>query len=120
MQTNNIISWVIYFIISVIIAWVTFSLILMWTKPAFYNGDGSINWWVTLWVTILVMVFAWFVTAILAWMFDAMRRYQSMYNCRNPAPPCAPQCPQPLPQPCPPVQPCPPPQPIPCEPVKQC
>lgn len=110
MQTDNVIRWVVYFIISIIISWVVFSLILMWTRPLFYNGDSSINWWTTFWVTALTMIFAWIVTLLLAFIFEAFRKNQMGG--------CAPACATPVVAPaCPPVAPaCPAPNPC----VKVC
>jgi hypothetical protein len=62
---NNILYWVIYFIVTVIIAWIALSLILLWFKPALYNTDGSVNWWVTLWISALIILFAWIIIIIL-------------------------------------------------------
>ncbi len=103
MQANNIIRWVVYFIISILISWVVFSLILMWWKPTFYNNDGSVNWWTTFWVTAVTLIFAWLVTVILGLIFEAFRKNQygacapACAPVPAPAPVCAPACPAPNP-----------------------
>src|SRR3972149_1403604 len=98
MHTDNILSWIIYFIVSVIIAWIVFSLVLMWFRPPFYNADGSVNWWTTLWVVAVVIVFAWLITLILAFLFDAIRRNRCRDPCEKPKPKCHDPCEKPKPQ----------------------
>ena len=65
MKTDNVLYWVIYFVVTVIVAWIVLSLILLWFRPALYNPDGSINWWVTLWVAVLIILFAWILMIII-------------------------------------------------------
>ena len=109
MQTDNVIRWVVYFIISILISWIAFSLLIMWTKPLFYNVDGSVNWWTTLWVIAVSMFFAWIITLILAFIFEAFRKSQLGG--------CAPACAAPVVPACAPVVPaCPAPNPC----VKVC
>jgi hypothetical protein len=73
MKADSILYWVIYFIVTVIVAWVAFSLILLWAKPALYNSNGTINWWNTLWVAALVILFAWLIMIILTWLIGLFR-----------------------------------------------
>ena len=67
METGALLSWVLYFIVSIIIAWVVLSVVLVWFSPSLYNDDGSVNWWTTLWVAALVIIFAWLLILLLAW-----------------------------------------------------
>lgn len=68
--TDNIIYWVVYFIVTVLVAWVALSLILIWARPALYNADGSINWWTTLWVAALVILLAWLIMLLLVFLVN--------------------------------------------------
>lgn len=79
MKTDNILYWVIYFVISIIIAWIVLSLILLWFRPAFYNANGSVNWWVTLWVAALIVLFSWLAMVILTFIIGLFQH-------------CAPAC----------------------------
>lgn len=65
MKTDHLAYWILYFIVSILIAWVALSLVLIWANPALYNPDGTLNWWVTLWVTAVAIVFAWLIVIIL-------------------------------------------------------
>jgi hypothetical protein len=73
MKTDNVLYWLIYFIVTVIIAWIAFSLILLWFRPALYNTDGSVNWWTTLWVAALIIIFAWIIMIILTFLLSLFR-----------------------------------------------
>ena len=95
--TDNIIYWVVYFIITVLVAWVALSLILIWARPALYNADGSINWWTTLWVAALVILLAWLIMLLLIFLVSL---FTSSSACRDPCGPKQPVCPKPCPKPC--------------------
>jgi hypothetical protein len=73
MKTDSILYWVIYFVVTVLVAWIALSLILLWFRPALYNADGSVNWWVTLWVAALIILFAWIIMIILWFIFSLFR-----------------------------------------------
>lgn len=73
MQADSVLYWVIYFIVTVLVAWVALSIILLWFKPALYNADGSVNWWTTLWVAALVILFAWLIMVVLTWIIGLFR-----------------------------------------------
>ena len=73
MKTDSVLYWVIYFIVTVLVAWIAFSLILAWFKPALYNANGSVNWWVTLWVAALIILFAWIIMVLL-WLIIGLFR----------------------------------------------
>lgn len=107
----GIINAIIMFIITVIIAWVAFSLILMWAKPALYNADGSVNWWTTLWVAAVVILLAWLIALILIWIWRLIFRSNRCAPKCAPEPKCEPKCPEPEP----PCNPCKLPEP-PCDP----
>lgn len=112
MNNRPVLYWIVFFIISILITWIAFSLIVMWANPAFNNADGSVNWWTTLWVIAVSILFAWLIGLILVLIFRAF----SNMGCK---PKCAPQCaPAPCPVPCPPQPQCPPPCPPkdPCDP----
>lgn len=70
MKTDNVLYWVIYFVVTVIIAWIALSLILIWFRPVLYNANGSVNWWTTLWVAALVILFAWLIMVILTFLIS--------------------------------------------------
>jgi hypothetical protein len=95
METGAIISWVIYFIVSVIIAWIVLSLILQWFQPALYNADGSVNWWTTLWVAALVIIFAWILVLLIGWiisLFSTPGCNKCEHKCENTCNKCATKC----------------------------
>lgn len=112
MKADSILYWILYFVITVIVAWIALSLILMWFSPALNNPDGSVNWWVTLWVAALIILFAWIIMILLSLLISL---FQGFGNCKKdkcppvteqclkPCPPVTEQCP---PKPCPPVDPC--------------
>ncbi len=83
MKQDSILYWIIYFIVTVIVAWIAFSLILLWFRPAVYNTDGTVNWWNTLWVSALVILFAWLIMIIITFLIRAFTV--------NPCDPCADQ-----------------------------
>jgi hypothetical protein len=70
METGALLSWVLYFVVSIIIAWIVLSVVLVWFSPALFNDDGSVNWWTTLWVAALVIIFAWLLVILLIWIFS--------------------------------------------------
>lgn len=70
MKTDNVLYWIIYFVVTVIIAWIALSLILIWFRPVLYNANGSVNWWTTLWVAALVILFAWLIMVILTFLIS--------------------------------------------------
>lgn len=80
---HSILYWIIYFIVTVIVAWVALSLLLIWAKPAFYNSDGSVNWGTTFWVAIVVILLAWVILLIISWILWAIRGYTGS---------CVPEC----------------------------
>ena len=97
MAQNNIVNWIIYFIISVIVAWLALSLILIWVTPALFNADGSLNWWNTLWVAALVVLLAWLIMLLVAWIMSLFNRCdpcKKVDPCAKPDP-CDP-CPKPV------------------------
>ena len=86
MKTDNVLYWVIYFVVTIIVAWIALSLILIWFRPALYNANGSINWWVTLWVAALVILFAWLIMVILTFIIGLFAGVGAG---------CKPDCPKP-------------------------
>lgn len=81
MSPNSLLYWLLYFAVTVLVAWIALSLILIWARPALYNADGSINWWTTLWVSALVVLLAWLILIIVRWLL-------SVFN-NNACNPCA-------------------------------
>lgn len=73
MQADSVLFWIIYFIVTVLVAWIALSLIILWFKPAFLNADGAVNWWTTLWVAALIIVFAWLIMVILMFIISLFR-----------------------------------------------
>lgn len=59
------------FIISVIITWIALSLLLIWVQPSLYNTDGSLNWWNTLWISAVLIIFVWIICLIIIWIVRA-------------------------------------------------
>ena len=70
METGSLLSWVLYFIVSIIIAWIVLSIVLAWFTPTLFNEDGTVNWWTTLWVAALVIIFAWLLILLLGWIIS--------------------------------------------------
>jgi membrane protein implicated in regulation of membrane protease activity len=68
MQSNNWIYLILYFLVTLIVAWIAFSLILLWAKPAFYTAGGAVNWGVTFWVSLVVILLAWAIMLVLYWL----------------------------------------------------
>ncbi len=64
-KAENILYWILNFIVTVIVAWVVLSLVFMWFNPVLYNENGELNWWVTLWVAALIILFAWIFVLVL-------------------------------------------------------
>ena len=98
--TDNIIYWVVYFIITVLIAWVALSLILIWARPALYNADGYINWWTTLWVAALVILLAWLIIILLVFLVSLFTSKSNRDSCAPKQPLCPKPCPKPCAKPC--------------------
>lgn len=89
-NSNSVIYYVIMFIVSIIITWVVLSLILMWARPVLFNANGSVNWWTTLWVAALLVVFVWIVALILGFIFAAFRGGCRKDECVKKVDPCDP------------------------------
>lgn len=81
MKTDSVLYWIIYFIVTVIVAWIALSLIVLWAKPAFLNSDGSVNWWTTLWVALVVILFAWLIMIILAFIIKLFTQNPCKKSC---------------------------------------
>ena len=62
---NNTLRVILGAIITLALAWVILSLLLQWARPQLYTASGSVNWWTTLWVTIVTFVILWIVLLIL-------------------------------------------------------
>jgi len=103
--TESVAYMVLYFILSILIAWVAFSLILMWLNPAFFNSDGSVNWATTLWVILLSLVFAWVIIIILHLLIRLFmgrrRRHHKVSRCEDS---CEEPCEDPCADPCDPCE----------------
>lgn len=71
MSGGDFLYWIVLMIISIIVIWVVFSLIVQWAKPEFFKPCGSLNWWTTFWVTLVAILFVWIIgviiTAIIQW-----------------------------------------------------
>lgn len=91
---NNLLFWLLYFVITVLVAWIALSLILLWIKPMLFNEDGSVNWLTTLWVAALVILLAWLIRMLIQWLVGLF-----MNRCdpctKNACDPCPPACPDP-------------------------
>lgn len=105
MYEHGILYYIVMFIVSVVITWIALSLLLMWAKPALYNSDGSINWWTTLWVSAVLIIFVWIILLLLWFIIK-------LFSCKPACNTYKPECPQPKQVECPPPKPeCPPPKP---------
>lgn len=62
---NNTLRMVLGAIITLALAWVILSLILQWARPSLYSANGAVNWWTTLWVTLVTVFILWIVLFIL-------------------------------------------------------
>ena len=119
-DNTNALYIIIYFIVTLLVAWVAFSLIITWFNPQL-TENGNVNWWTTLWVSALIIIFSWLFMLILYFIINLFTKKSPKVECDPCAVPkqnWAAQCPQPCPPPCPPPQqPCPPPcPPPPCPP----
>lgn len=65
MKTYDIIHYLIQFLISVVIAWLAFSLIIMFANPDLKQSDGQVNWLTTFWVAISILLAAWVIALLL-------------------------------------------------------
>lgn len=65
---NNALRVILGAIITLALAWVILSLILQWGRPALYTDTGSVNWWTTLWIVVILFVILWLVLFILYWL----------------------------------------------------
>lgn len=99
-NTNSVIYYVLAFVISIIITWVVLSLILLWVRPVLFNANGTVNWWTTLWVSALLVIFVWLVVVILKWIFAALAGNCRKDDCYVKKDPCAKPDPCPKPDPC--------------------
>jgi hypothetical protein len=74
MNGGDVLYWFIMALLSIIVIWIVFSLTLLWLKPNFYKEDDkgcrTINWWTTLWVTLICIFFVWLVNVIVTWIFQ--------------------------------------------------
>lgn len=108
MKTDSVLYWVIYFVVTIIVAWIALSLILLWVKPVLFNADGSLNWWSTLWVSALVVILAWLIVIVLRWIIGLFNDANKCHDpCKKPKPSCK------KPDPCEKKDPCE--KPDPCE-----
>jgi len=64
MSGGDFLYWLIMVIISIIVIWIVFSLIVQWAKPEFFKKCGSLNWWTTFWVVALAMLAVWVINVI--------------------------------------------------------
>lgn len=81
MNTGALLYWIVLFIVSLLVVWLVLYLILAWFAPSFYNGDGSVNWGTTLWVSAVLIVFVWIVLLILGWLFTWMNSGSNCDTC---------------------------------------
>lgn len=65
MSGGDFLYWLVLVIISIIVIWVVFSLIIQWAKPEFFKKCGSLNWWTTFWVTLVSILFVWIISVII-------------------------------------------------------
>ena len=79
---NSAGMWVLSAVVSILITWVVFTLLVLWCKPNFYNADGSPNWWTSLWIIVVSVIIAWLVLAIVAFLLDP-RRKAGVKQCCN-------------------------------------
>lgn len=70
MDGQSIAYWILYFIVTVIIAWIALSIILIWATPSLYNTDGSLNWGTTFWVAAVTILLAWLFLLLIWWIIS--------------------------------------------------
>lgn len=110
MQLDGLFYMILYFIVTVVVAWIAFSLILLWAKPAFYTAGGAVNWGVTFWVALVVILLAWVIMLVLYWLVklffgkkkkgcgkvDECEEVKTDCGCPKPEPVCYDKCGNPL------------------------
>src|ERR1700679_1627449 len=99
---QGILYWIVYFIITLIIVWLAFSVILIWANPALYNTDGSLNWGVSLWISAITVLLAWLFLLLVWWI---IKIFTNSGNCGTVCD-AKPACAQPCPEVKPPCNPC--------------
>lgn len=62
---NNTLRMIVGAIVTLAIAWVVLSLILQFARPDLYYPDNNVNWWTTLWVTLVSVLIIWIVLFIM-------------------------------------------------------
>ena len=87
MKTDGILYWILYFIVTIIVAWIALSLVLLWFRPVLFNADGSVSWWNTLWVAALVIIFSWLIVIIIAWIIGLFLDGGCKKPCADPCKP---------------------------------
>lgn len=63
--------YLMFYLLIVIVTWITFSLLLTWIQPAFFGPD--LNWGTTLGMTILTIV----VLLVVYWLLTALIKLQT-------------------------------------------
>lgn len=94
---NSALSYLVFFIVNLLIVWVILSVLLMWFKDNLYTSSGSLNWWMSLAVAAIAVVFVTFVFIAIGFIFKnhggggMMAAGGSCKSvCSVPAPSCAP------------------------------
>ena len=72
MHRAGVLYWLISVIVAILIAWVAFSLIVTWATPEFYDANGDVNWWTTMWVIVVSILLAILTVVVLHFLFQAM------------------------------------------------
>lgn len=70
---HGLLYWLLFLIVAIVVSWIALSVLLLWAKPMLYNDDGTVNWWTTLWVVIVQLIFAWIIWFVLAWIIQVVR-----------------------------------------------
>lgn len=83
---NDNVKMILGAIIMFVITWVVLSLILQWAKPSMvYTNNSNVNWWTTLWITLVTLIIVWIVLLILHLLTGGSFRSKSYADC---APDC--------------------------------
>lgn len=73
MQEGSGLYWLFQVILTVLIAWIVLSLVILWFRPEFIDASGAVNWWTTLWVAVVVLIFAWLFALLLRFIFGLFK-----------------------------------------------
>lgn len=80
------------FILIILADWLALTAIINWLDPKFWNEDGKVNWWTTLWVALLLVILAGIIMAIIGWIFFSNMNNNGLQSNKCPPPPQKDNC----------------------------